>query len=91
MNVSHSEYGPVDVDKLMTIHNEKMTKRFDTMLEGKIADTYDMDEHNISKEQNSAESSSWECIEDRSKQSPHHSHKDCVPGYQGGRALLLCR
>jgi hypothetical protein len=69
MNVSHDEYGPVDVDKLMAIHNEKMTKRFDMVLEGTIADKYEMDEHNISKEQNPAESSSQECVEDRSKRS----------------------
>ena len=69
MNVSHDEYGPFNVDKLIAIHYEKMTKRFDMILEGTIADTYEMDEHNISKEQNPAESSSQECVEDRSKQS----------------------
>ena len=39
------------------------------VLEGTIADKYEMDEHNISKDQNPAESSSQECVEDRSKQS----------------------
>ena len=29
MNIIHDEYGPVDMDKLMTIHNEMMEKRFD--------------------------------------------------------------
>ena len=64
MNVSHDEYGPVDVDELMAIHNEKMTKRFDMVLEGTIADKYEMDEHNISKEHNPAKSSSQECVGD---------------------------
>ena len=27
MNISHDEYGPVDVDALMIVHNEKMQKR----------------------------------------------------------------
>ena len=65
MNVSHNEYGPVDVDKLVAIHNEKMEKRFNIVLEGTIADTYEMNEHNISNEQNPAESSSQECVEDK--------------------------
>ena len=67
MNVSHDEYGPVDVDELMAIHNEKMTKRFNMVLEGTIADKYEMDEHNISKEQNPAKPISQECVEDCSK------------------------
>ena len=28
MNISHDEYGPVDVDKLMALHNAKIQKRF---------------------------------------------------------------
>ena len=48
---------------------KKMTKRFDMVLEGTIADKYEMDEHNISKEQTLAELSSEECVEDQSKQS----------------------
>ena len=68
MNISHDEYGPVNADTLMAIHNEKMTKRFDMVLEGTIA-KYEMDEHTISKDQNPAESSSQECVEDRSKSS----------------------
>ena len=67
MNVSHDEYGPVNVDESMLIHNKKMTKRFDMILEGAIADNYEMDEHNISKEKNLVELSSHECVEDRSK------------------------
>ena len=27
MNISHDEYGPVDVDALMVVHNEKMQKK----------------------------------------------------------------
>ena len=27
MNISHAEYGPVDVDALMVVHNEKMQKK----------------------------------------------------------------
>ena len=38
------------------------------VLEGTVADTYEMNEHNISKEQNQAELSSRECVEDQSKQ-----------------------
>ena len=34
MHVSHDKYGPVDVDKLMAVHNETMEKRFDMVLEG---------------------------------------------------------
>ena len=44
---------------------KKMTKRFNMVLEGITADTYEMDEHNISREQNPAELSSQECVEDR--------------------------
>ena len=69
MHASQDDYGSDDVDKLMAIHNEKTKKRFDMALEGTIANRYEMDEHNISKEQNPAESSSWECVEDRSKRS----------------------
>ena len=43
MNVSHDEYGPVHVKKLMAIHNEKIEKRFDMVLEGTIADKYEID------------------------------------------------
>ena len=39
------------------------------VLEGSIADKYEMDEHIISKEQNPAESISQEYVEDRSKRS----------------------
>ena len=31
MNISHDEYGPVDVDALMTVHNEEMQKRIDVV------------------------------------------------------------
>ena len=31
MNISHDEYGPVDVDALMTVHNEKMQKRIEAI------------------------------------------------------------
>ena len=27
MNISHDEYGPVDMDALMAVHNEKMQRR----------------------------------------------------------------
>ena len=66
MNISHDEYGQVDMDDLMTVHNE-MLKRFDTVLEGSITDSYGKDEHNISKEQNPADMSSQECVKDMSK------------------------
>ncbi len=29
MNIEHDEHGPVDVDKLMAIHHEKMQRRFE--------------------------------------------------------------
>ena len=32
MNSSNDEYGPVEVNELMVIHNEKMFKRFDMVL-----------------------------------------------------------
>ena len=69
MNVSHDDYGPVGVDKLMAINNEKTTKRFGMIPEETIADTYEMNEHNVSNEQNPAESSSHKCVEDRHKRS----------------------
>lgn len=65
------------------------------VLEGTIADKYEMDEHNISTEQNLAESSSQECVEDWSKQSSmmwasvrnaHKRSKHSKP-IKGGRAL----
>ena len=62
MHVSHDGYGPVGVNKLMAIHNEKREKRFDMILEGTPADKYEMDKHNISKEQNPAELSSQELL-----------------------------
>ena len=49
-NISHDKYGPVDMDKLMTIQNEKMLKSFDLVLKGSIADSYEKDEHNFNKE-----------------------------------------
>jgi hypothetical protein len=68
MNISHDEHGPVDVDELMIIHNEKMLKRFDMVLEGSILDSYRTDEHHISKEhKTSADVSSQECVEDMFK------------------------
>ena len=51
---------------MMAIHNEKMEKN-DMVLEGTPADKYEMDEHNISKVQNPAESSSQKYVKDRSK------------------------
>ena len=69
MNVSHDEYGPIDLDKLMAIHNEETEKRFDMVLKRSITDRYEMDEHLISKEENTAELSSPECVEDRSERS----------------------
>ena len=39
------------------------------VLEGIMSDKYEMDEHNISNEQNPAELSSQECVEDWSKRS----------------------
>ena len=46
MNISHDACGPVDMDGLMTIHNEKMLKRFNMVLEGPITDNYRRNEHN---------------------------------------------
>ena len=88
MNMDQSTY------ELVAIHNEKMTKRFDMVLEGTIADKYEIYEHNINKEQNPAKSSAQECVEDRSKTSSimlasvrntHKRSKDNKP-IKGGRA-----
>jgi len=95
MNISHDEYGPIDMYELMAIYNEKTTKRFDMALEGKIADRHEMDEHNISKETNPAESSSQECVEDRPNQSSMmwvsvrnvHKRSKYNKPIKGGRAL----
>ena len=46
MNISHDEYGPVDVDALMAVHNEKMQKRIDAI--SQHVNEYD-DEPTISK------------------------------------------
>ena len=68
MNISHNKYGPIDMDELMTIHNEKMLKRFNIVLEGSIADSYRNDEHTICKEhKTSANVSSQDCAKDTSK------------------------
>jgi hypothetical protein len=67
MNINHDEYGPVGMDELMTIHNKKMLKRFDLVMEGLLADSYKKDEYNFSKEQNPAKVSSHECVEDLPK------------------------
>ena len=69
MNISHNKYGPVDMDELMTIHNEKMLKRFNPVLEGSSTDSYKKGEHNINNEQDPAEVSSQECVEDMPKRS----------------------
>ena len=55
MKISHYEYGPVDMDELMTIHNVRMLKRFDLVLEGPIADSHKKDGHNFSKDKNLTE------------------------------------
>ena len=47
----------------MTIHNKKMLKRFNLVLEGSTTDSYKKYEHNISKELNRAEVSLQECVE----------------------------
>ena len=49
MNISHDEYGPVDVDALMAVHNEKMQKRTDVISQHK--NEYD-DKPTISKSSN---------------------------------------
>ena len=63
-------------------------------MERTIADKYEMDEHNISKEQNPAELSSYECVEDWSKRfsmvwasvrNAHRRSKDNKP-IKGGHA-----
>ena len=69
MSISHDEYEPVDMDELMTIHNEKMLKRFDPVLEGSATDSYKKGEHNINNEQDPVEVSSQECVEDLPKRS----------------------
>ena len=55
MNISDYEYGPVDMDKLMTVHNKNMFKRFGLVLEGSLSDSHNMDEHNFSKDKHLAE------------------------------------
>ena len=46
MNISHDEYGPVDVDVLMAVHSEKMQKRINAI--SQRMNEYD-DEPTISK------------------------------------------
>ena len=46
MNISHDEYGSVDVDALMAVHNEKTQKRIDAL--SQHVNEYD-DEPTISK------------------------------------------
>ena len=71
MNIDHDEYGPVDVDALMTVHNEKMQKRIELS----------NDESTISKKSKmSADKDSQECVGNvrfdlRKKSSPRSSPK----------------
>ena len=60
MNIRHDEYGPVDVDAVMAVHNEKMQKRIDAI--SQHVNEYD-DEPTISKCSNSvADMNSQECV-----------------------------
>ena len=60
MNISHDEYGPVDVDALMAVHNEKMLKVIDAM--SQHVNEYD-DDPTISKFADTAtDGNSHECV-----------------------------
>ena len=62
MNISHDEYGPVYVDALMAVHNEKMQKRIEVISQHE--NEYD-DEPTISKCSNPAsDMDSRECVGD---------------------------
>jgi hypothetical protein len=62
MNISHDEYGPVDVDALMVVHNEKMQKRIEIVSQHE--NEYD-DEPTISKCSNpTSDMDSQECVGD---------------------------
>ena len=60
MNISHDEYGPVDVDALISVHNEKMQKRIDAI--SQHVNKYD-DEPTISKFSDTVtDGNSQECV-----------------------------
>ena len=62
MNISHDEYGPVDVDELMTLYNAKIQKRF-KMIEH--VENGSESESTTSKENKmSADMNSQECVGD---------------------------
>ena len=62
MNISHDEYGPVDVDALMAVYNEKMQKRIDVISQHE--NEYD-DEPAITKCSNPASDvDSQQCVGD---------------------------
>ena len=92
-HTSHDKHGPVDMDEMITIHNDQMLKRFDMVLEGSIADSYRKHKHNNSKEhKTSAKVSSQECAEDMSTRSnirwasirdAHKQSKDNTPSNRG--------
>ena len=66
MNITHDELGPVDVDELMAVHQEKMQRRFDMMTHDENKDECTISAQ-TSKE--SADGHSQECVGDGSKQS----------------------
>ena len=62
MNISHEEYGPVDVDKLMALHNAKIQKSF-KMIEH--IENRSESESTTSKENKTlADMNSQECVGD---------------------------
>ena len=58
MNISHDEYGPVDVDELMALHNAKIQKRFkmiEHLKNGSESESTTSKENKMSADMNSQE------------------------------------
>ena len=93
MNITHDEYGDVDMDELMAVHQAKMQRRFELMAH----DSDSEDECTISADVSKVSASdgpSQECVGNGSKRSSTmwasvrraHKHKP-TKGYSYARAV----
>ena len=84
MNISHDEYGPIDVDELMEIHQNKMRRRLDN------ADTKDS---SVDGSSSHSKQDPQECVENPRKRSAalwasvRGAHKKTVSNIGGRRNM----
>jgi hypothetical protein len=69
MNITHDEYGPVDVDELMAVHYAKMQKRFDMTCENESTISTKVSKVSANKRVRFADEDSQECVGIGSKRS----------------------